>query len=204
MHIAVADPFFHITRNGSLYVFFETKTIASNQGDIGVAHSIDFGATWRYLGIVLDVQHHLAYPFVFAWRDKVFRRTHARQSDLNPMAKPTIINAVRSRPRAQVYMMPDGCGSKELRLYEAVNFPLKWRFHSVLLQRPMIDATLVEWQGLWWMFTSDVVGVGDRGIVQSGDILKSVFSLCSGLATIWSCSTRKARLARGHRTSKTP
>jgi hypothetical protein len=52
--IAVADPFLHISQNGSLYVFFETKTIGSNQGDIAVAHSIDLGATWRYLGIALD------------------------------------------------------------------------------------------------------------------------------------------------------
>ena len=57
----------------------------------------------------------------------------------------------------QMYMLPDGCGSKELRLYEAAEFPLQWRLHSVLIHRPMIDATLVEWRGLWWMFTSDVV-----------------------------------------------
>jgi hypothetical protein len=68
---AVADPFLHIAQNGSLYIFFETKTIASNQGDIAVASSTNYGASWQYLGIALDEPHHLSYPFIFSWNEKV-------------------------------------------------------------------------------------------------------------------------------------
>ena len=67
----MADPFLHVSSSGLLYIFFETKTVASNQGDIAVAGSSDFGASWQYLGIALDEPHHLSYPFVFSWNDKV-------------------------------------------------------------------------------------------------------------------------------------
>jgi hypothetical protein len=80
-------------------------------------------------------------------------------------------------------MLPDGCGSKELRLYESDQFPLKWRRHSVLIQRPMIDATLVEWNGLWWMFTSDVVSslpMCTRGVCCALAVVLSRGVLCAG------------------------
>ncbi|KAL4442485.1 hypothetical protein ABPG77_005069 [Micractinium sp. CCAP 211/92] len=56
----------------------------------------------------------------------------------------------------KMYMLPEGHASGSLRLYVADDFPLRWRFHSALLPRPMIDASLVQWQGRWYLFASDV------------------------------------------------
>ena len=49
-------------------MFHESKSAAEGQGDIGVAHSADGGASWRHLGTALDEAWHLSYPFVFEVR----------------------------------------------------------------------------------------------------------------------------------------
>ncbi|KAL4447827.1 hypothetical protein ABPG75_005046 [Micractinium tetrahymenae] len=56
----------------------------------------------------------------------------------------------------KMYLLPEGHASGSLRLYVAEAFPLRWRFHSALLPRPMIDASMVQWQGRWYLFASDV------------------------------------------------
>lgn len=55
----------------TLFLFFETKTTTTMQGDIGVARSFDQGATWGFLGIALDEAWHLSYPFVFKYENEV-------------------------------------------------------------------------------------------------------------------------------------
>lgn len=52
-------------------MFFETKNSITLQGDIGVAKSIDKGATWQPLGIALNEEWHLSYPYVFSYLDQV-------------------------------------------------------------------------------------------------------------------------------------
>ncbi|KAJ0653365.1 putative glycosyl hydrolase, five-bladed beta-propellor domain superfamily [Helianthus annuus] len=54
-----------------LYMFFETKNPITMQGDIGAARSIDNGASWQQLGVVLDEEWHLSYPFVFNYDGQV-------------------------------------------------------------------------------------------------------------------------------------
>lgn len=54
-----------------LFVFFETKNSITMQGDIAVARSIDKGATWQQLGIALDEDWHLSYPYVFNYDGQV-------------------------------------------------------------------------------------------------------------------------------------
>jgi len=46
-------------------LFYETKNSITNQGDIGVSKSTDKGATWQQLGIALNEDWHLSYPYVF-------------------------------------------------------------------------------------------------------------------------------------------
>ena len=42
------------------------------QGDIGVAKSTDKGATWQQLGIALNEDWHLSYPYVFDHLGQVY------------------------------------------------------------------------------------------------------------------------------------
>ncbi|KAJ1263842.1 hypothetical protein BS78_09G217900 [Paspalum vaginatum] len=124
----VADPFLYV-EGDTLFLFFETKTATSMQGDIGVARSVDQGATWEFLGIALDEAWHLSYPFVFKYEN-------------------------------EIYMMPEGNKKKELRLYRATKFPLEWTLEKVLVNKPLIDASLVQFEGYWWLFASDFTRYG--------------------------------------------
>lgn len=55
----------------------------------------------------------------------------------------------------QVYMLPEASGSGRLSLYRATDFPLAWQEDRLLLPRPLIDASLVEWGGRWYLLGSD-------------------------------------------------
>lgn len=55
----------------TLYLFYETKNPMTMQGDIGVSKSTDKGATWQQLGIALNEDWHLSYPFVFNYLGQV-------------------------------------------------------------------------------------------------------------------------------------
>ena len=44
----------------------------------------------------------------------------------------------------QVYMLPEASGSGGLRLYRAEEFPMVWKLDRLLLDKPLIDASLME------------------------------------------------------------
>lgn len=67
----VADPFLYV-QDDTYYVFYETKNSYTLQGDIGVAKSTDKGATWQQLGIALDEEWHLSYPYVFDYLGQIY------------------------------------------------------------------------------------------------------------------------------------
>jgi hypothetical protein len=66
----VADPFM-ICRNGRWHMFFEVLNSADRRGQIALATSDD-GLNWNYARVVLREPFHLAYPYVFAWRNDVY------------------------------------------------------------------------------------------------------------------------------------
>lgn len=63
-------------------------------------------------------------------------------------------------------MLPEGSGSGRLTLYRATQFPLVWEEERVLLPRPLVDASLVEWQGRWYLLASDLA---QQGAVKNGE-----------------------------------
>ncbi|KAF3669166.1 Glycosyltransferase family protein 64 protein C5 [Capsicum annuum] len=67
----VADPFLYV-QGDILYLFFEAKNSITMQGDIGVARSTDKGATWEQLGVALDEDWHLSYPYVFDYNGNIY------------------------------------------------------------------------------------------------------------------------------------
>lgn len=74
--------------------------------------------------IVLEEPHHLSYPFVFA-RD------------------------------GAVWMVPESGEAGTVDLYRATAFPGGWRKEATLVSGcAASDATLVEENGLWWMFAT--------------------------------------------------
>ncbi|CAN6441738.1 unnamed protein product [Victoria cruziana] len=130
----VADPFLFVQHSPNekgytLYMFFETKNSLTMQGDIGVAFSVDKGTTWKYLGIALDEEWHLSYPYVFKYQ-------------------------------GQIYLMPEGNKKGDLRLYRALEFPLRWTLEKVLIKKPLIDATMIQYGGHYWIFGSDFTRFG--------------------------------------------
>ena len=68
--------------------------------------------------------YHLSYPFVFQWQD-------------------------------EFYMIPETAANNAVELYRCTSFPSKWEFEKVLLNDVNAsDATLLEKDGLWWMFVN--------------------------------------------------
>ena len=55
----------------------------------------------------------------------------------------------------EYYMIPEATQSNSVRLYKAVDFPLKWSCVSILLKgRGFRDSSVVYFQDKWWMFTA--------------------------------------------------
>ncbi|CAN1172023.1 Glucosamine inositolphosphorylceramide transferase 1 [Linum perenne] len=126
----VADPFLYV-QGDTLFLFFETKNPLTMQGDIGVAKSTDKGATWQQLGIALDEDWHLSYPYVFDYH-------------------------------GQIYMIPEGSLKGDLRLYRALEFPLQWTLEKILMKKPLVDSTIINYDGQYWLFGSDHSGFGTK------------------------------------------
>ncbi len=81
----------------------------------------------------LEADSHLSYPFVF-------------------------------RHRERVYMVPENAESGGVDLYEAVRLPDTWTLRRRLVTgKRLVDATLFEWDGKWWMFASLQQPFGLRG-----------------------------------------
>lgn len=63
-----------------------------------------------------------------------------------------------------VFMLPETSAAGELILYESVEFPGRWRPAVTLLPGiPAADATIVEFEGRWWLFATRA----DRGANQN-------------------------------------
>ena len=61
-------------------------------------------------------------------------------------------------------MVPESAEAESVNLYECVRIPDKWVFRRKLLTGVrLLDATLLEWQGLWWMFACLEQPFGLRG-----------------------------------------
>jgi hypothetical protein len=73
---------------------------------------------------VLTRPYHLSYPFVFRWRD-------------------------------DWYMVPETLENRTVDLYRSTRFPYDWTHAGTLLEDvAAVDATLIERDGRWWLFTT--------------------------------------------------
>jgi hypothetical protein len=215
---AVADPFLYFQPNGSMYVFYETKSNPTMQG--GPSFPLQTTARQRRRQQQRPAASRLAPgrgrlstpPACPACRRHCCLCQPRRRRQLAPpghraaralapllplcvrvggRGKPPLLHAAagsasgmpllarawairagarvpwRRRPArgllcppspcAQVYMLPEGSKSGSLHLYRATDFPTGWERERVLLQAPLVDASLAQWGGRWWMFASNTV-----------------------------------------------
>lgn len=52
----------------------------------------------------------------------------------------------------QIYMMPESKSQRRVDLYRAVDFPMRWEKVGPLIHGRVMDASLVEHEGRFWMF----------------------------------------------------
>jgi hypothetical protein len=92
----------------------------------GVISAVEFGSDGP-IGApkpVLEQSGHLSYPFVFE-RD------------------------------GTMWMIPESCSARAVELYRATKFPGGWVRHATLIADVVAsDATLLERDGLWWLFAT--------------------------------------------------
>lgn len=73
---------------------------------------------------VIKKSYHLSYPFVFEWEN-------------------------------ELYMIPESLENKAVPAYICTQFPDQWKFCCNLIEGILAaDATLVEDNGMWWMFAN--------------------------------------------------
>jgi serine/threonine protein kinase len=66
--------------------------------------------------------------------------------------------------QSKFYMVPETSQNKDIRLYEAEEFPYKWKFLKTIFKDvDAADTTIFEKDGLWWLFTNiDPVKSGEH------------------------------------------
>lgn len=74
----------------------------------------------------------------------------------------------------QIYMLPEARMSGGVRLYRAVDFPLKWEFVAELLNHEFTDATPFLHQGTWWMLLAES---GEQDLAGQGPVVNSVLRM---------------------------
>jgi hypothetical protein len=75
---------------------------------------------------IVEAPYHLSYPFIFEFENGI-------------------------------YMVPESKGNRTIELYKCTAFPFKWEFQKNLMEDCWaVDPTLIQWQGKWWMFVSQV------------------------------------------------
>jgi hypothetical protein len=53
------------------------------------------------------------------------------------------------------YMVPESSNNRTIELYEAEEFPYRWRFvKDIMTNVEAVDTTIVRRHGLWWLFTN--------------------------------------------------
>jgi hypothetical protein len=138
------------------------------------------GAHWNVLADPVD--HFYADPFPLTWQG----RNYLFLEDLDHKTEKGIISAVAfdetGRPgptmpvleepwhlsypflierNGQIFMIPESSANRDIALYRAVEFPLKWERHAVLVEGvEAADATIIEHDDMLYMFAVVRDGVG--------------------------------------------
>jgi len=122
---------FGLIRGDALHVFVEAYDYRSKRANIERHELALDGLVWRSKRVVLDLPVHLSYPYVFE---------HG----------------------GETWMLPETHQANELALYRGDASLNRWeRFAPLLRDLPVADASLIEFDGRWWLFYT-LVGKGGR------------------------------------------
>ena len=116
-----ADPF-TLSHNNRKIIFVEDYFFENEKGCISAIEIINNKD--KFLGVVLEENFHLSFPFVFKNENKI-------------------------------YMVPESSSSNQIRLYECIQFPMKWKFKCTLMDNiSAVDTILIKKQDIWFMLTN--------------------------------------------------
>jgi hypothetical protein len=73
----------------------------------------------------------------------------------------------------EIYMIPESSAAGNVRLYRATNFPTEWTFEKTLVSKPLVDATLHQHDGRWWMFATPCRSWGDLHLFSADELTSS-------------------------------
>ncbi len=132
----IADPFL-FTHENSTYCFVEEMETFSSKGHITVF--IFENSEWNRLGIALEEDSHLSFPFLFEFEN-------------------------------EIYMVPESSKRKEISLYKATNFPMKWeKMHTIIRGISSADSLIFPHNGKWWLLSNvDSMALGDHNLELHG------------------------------------
>ncbi len=139
-------------------------------GDVWTRRDLD-GVRWNVLADPVD--HFYADPFPLRWqgRDYLFFEDLDHKTEKGIISVIAFDEAGRPGPtmpvleepwhlsypfliehRGDIFMIPESSTNRDIAIYRAVDFPLKWQRHAVLVEGvEAADATIVEHDGLYWM-----------------------------------------------------
>tara|TARA_B100001996_G_C18604739_1_gene571328 strand:- start:599 stop:1231 length:633 start_codon:yes stop_codon:yes gene_type:complete len=53
------------------------------------------------------------------------------------------------------YLLPETSKNKDIRIYECINFPLKWKLKKILMKEVnALDNMIFKYDNLWWLFSN--------------------------------------------------
>ncbi|MDT2022949.1 hypothetical protein [Methylocella sp. CPCC 101449] len=160
-------------RHAHWHVGYRFDAVAS------VAEDGKLGTGWSVLPSPAD--HFYADPFAFQWQGQDFLFVedypHAtgkavisvvpfdsRQTPQQPqivLEEPHHLSYPQVFERdGVIWMLPEASASGRLTLYRAVEFPYRWTPDTILLEGEISDATLLDHNGLLWLFATLRDGYG--------------------------------------------
>ncbi|MBN9084239.1 MAG: hypothetical protein BGP04_13525 [Rhizobiales bacterium 62-17] len=144
-----------------------------------VAEDSKLGTGWSILPSPAD--HFYADPFAFQWQGQDFLFVedypHATGKAVisvipfNSLGTPQQTQIVLEEPHhlsypqvferdGVIWMLPEASASGRLTLYRAAEFPYRWTPDTILLEGEISDATLLDHNGLLWLFATLRDGYG--------------------------------------------
>lgn len=66
------------------------------------------------------------------------------------------------RHESKIYMLPESADNMDIRIYESLEFPTKWRLKTIIKENVSAADSMIFWRnGFWWLF-SNINPIGGR------------------------------------------